>query len=177
MAGDWIKIDHGLHEKPEVHYLSATLGIDPFMVVGMLVKVWEWFDRNSENGYVANVTFASLDRIVARNGFAEAMNFAGWLDQQERGLSLPKFDRHNGKSAKNRALSRDRMAKKRYADVTQKFEKVTPREEKRREKEKSSRPTQFERPTHVRANGVKTLKELLPEQEQKALADRLRSTP
>lgn len=173
MAGDWIKIDHGLHEKPEVHYLSSTLNIDPFTVVGMLVRVWEWFDRHTENGYADNVTFASLDRIVQRDGFAEALNFAGWLEQKGRGLELPKFDRHNGKTAKNRALARERMSRKRYAENVTVFEKVTPREEKNL-KEKALGQPRLKGPTPVRAKGLKTLKELLPEQEQKALADRLR---
>lgn len=174
MAGDWIKVDHGLHEKPEVQYLSAVLKIDPFAVVGMLVRVWEWFDRHTSDGYAANVTVFAIDRIVFREGFGEAMTFAGWLIQENHGLRLPNFDRHNGITAKNRALARDRMSRKRYAANVTLFEKVTPREEKRL-KEKALGQPRLKAPTPVKARSMKTLKELLPEQEQQQIADALRA--
>jgi hypothetical protein len=54
-----------------------------------------------------------LDRIAGVVGFAEAMSLTGWLEQNGHALSLPKFDRHNGKTAKNRALTNERVGKSR----------------------------------------------------------------
>lgn len=111
-------IDLELSDKPEVHQISALLQLDPDTVVGKLVRVWSWFDKQTVDGHAPSVTVALLDRITVRDGFAEAMAQAGWLDKANGGLRMPKFDRWNGQSAKKRALAYRRQAKKRNADVT-----------------------------------------------------------
>jgi hypothetical protein len=136
MAGDWLKIDTDLPEKPEVWQIASTLGLEPDLVVGKLLKVWRWFDKHTESGNAANVTYPLLDSLVGVTGFAEAMVFAGWLVQDVRNVALPNFDRHNGKTAKNRALTAKRVAKKRNDDVTL---PALPREEKRREEEEQKK--------------------------------------
>jgi hypothetical protein len=133
MAGDWLKFEVDLPEKPEVWQIAGLLQIDPDAVVGKLMKVWRWFDKHTESGNAANVTYPLLDSLVGVTGFAEAMVFAGWLEQRGCDLCLPNFDRHNGKTAKNRALTAKRVAKTRNAPIV-----TSPlaREEKRREEEK-----------------------------------------
>ncbi|MHC4181119.1 MAG: hypothetical protein ACYSWU_26780, partial [Planctomycetota bacterium] len=76
-------------------------------------------------------------RYLGATGFAEAMREVGWLETDNGGISIPKFDRHISESAKQRALTAKRAAKcragKRNAgDVTS----ALPREEKRRDKRK-----------------------------------------
>lgn len=113
MAGDWIKMDATLHEKPEVVRLSGILEIDRFAVVGRLHRVWSWFDQQSRNGHAVGVTKMFVDELAMRDGFATALESVGWLVQEEDGLSVPGFDRHNGKSAKSRALASERKRKSR----------------------------------------------------------------
>lgn len=129
-------IDLELADKPEVHQIAAILGLDPDAVVGKLVRVWSWFDKQTVDGHAPSVTDLVLDRITARDGFARAMRDAKWLDAENGGLAMPRFDRWNGQSAKKRALANRRQAKKRTANVTptsraERDENVT-REEKRR---------------------------------------------
>lgn len=176
MSVGWIKVDCNLHDKPEVLELSAILGMPVAHVVGCLVRIWTWFDQHTEDGNAHGVTYMTLDRYAEHAGFAEAMALVGWLGCSGRVLSLPNFDRHNGKSAKKRAVTAERVALHRSnscnaVGVTQALP------EKRREdlKEKSSRPTKIERRPPAVAKGPKTLKELLPEQEQQLLAARLRA--
>jgi hypothetical protein len=134
VAGDWMMIDLELSDKPEVHQIAAILKIDPDEVVGKLLRVWSWFDKQTIDGHAPSVTHAVLDRLSARDGFAEAMAKAGWLDRSDSGLRMPKFERWNGQSAKKRALANRRQAKKRNADVTlpsrTKRDKNVTREEK-----------------------------------------------
>lgn len=133
MAGDWMKIELELPDKPEVHYIANVLQMDPDMVVGKLIRVWQWFDKHTTNGDALGVTFALLDRIVQRDGFAEAMQFAGWLEQRDMVLRMPKFDRHTSKSAKKRALTTARTLRYRDAkSVTNVTQLSCTREEKRR---------------------------------------------
>jgi hypothetical protein len=142
VAGDWIKMSVNLPDKPEVWQIAGALGIDADSVVGKLLRVWAWFDAHTQDGNALGVTYPLVDRVAGVSGFAEAMAFAGWLDQKGSILSCPKFDRHNGKTAKNRALTNERVAKHRESNdesnaggnATSVTKTVT-REEKRREEE------------------------------------------
>lgn len=141
MAGDWMKIDLELPDKPEVHAMAGMLGIDPDAVVGKLIRVWQWFDKHTVDGNAHGVTFSLPDRITNVTGFGEAMSFVGWLNQNDKTLIMPKFDRHTSESAKSRALTAKRVAKSKLKSngkgnavtVTTTLPIALPREEKRRE--------------------------------------------
>lgn len=115
MAGDWIKLETTTPDKPEIFTISAELGITPEEALGRLVRLWIWADQQSLNGHAMTVTDVTVDTITRRDGFAKAMRKAGWLTDERGGLTLPNFDRHNGKTAKNRglALSRKRAERSR----------------------------------------------------------------
>lgn len=123
--------------------MAQILEIDPDAVVGKLLRVWAWFDEQTENGNASSVTKALLDRKVGVTGFVTAMLQVGWLIETEHGLSVPNFDRHNGHTAKKRVLTAKRVAESRANsnDVTPRKQEcnavsVTPalaREEKIRE--------------------------------------------
>lgn len=152
MAGDWMKIELELPDKPEVHSIAAMLNIEPDGVVGKLIRIWQWFDKHTTDGNAYGVTYALPDRISGVTGFGEAMSFVGWLEQKDKVLHMPKFDRHTSESAKKRAQTQKRVAKSRANDsescnaecnaagVT----KTLPREEKRREVNTSSVPDGFD---------------------------------
>ena len=118
MAGDWIKLEVATIDKPEVIEMSDLLETTPEEVFGMLFRVWAWFDSQSRDGHAGNVTGITLqkfiDSLVGRQGFAGCMKKVGWLTD----VGMPNFDKHNGKSAKNRALARDRKARERAEEVT-----------------------------------------------------------
>jgi len=128
--------------------MAQILGIDPDAVVGKLLRVWAWFDEQTENGNAPSVTQALLDRNVGVTGFVTAMLQVGWLIEDEHGLSVPNFERHNGHTAKKRVLTAKRVAESRgnSSDVTPMKQKcnaasVTPalaREEKRREEKNTN---------------------------------------
>ena len=140
MAGDWLKMECCLPEKPEVFQIAGIMGMDPDEVFGKLFKVWRWFDAHTESGNAASVTFALVDRVCGVTGFGEAMAFVGWLAQDGRNLTIPNFDRHNGKTAKDRGLTAKRVAKSKVksngASVSEALPDALPREEKRREEKK-----------------------------------------
>jgi hypothetical protein len=147
MAGDWIKFEVGTPEKYEVMAITAEMGWDdPDLTVGKLLRVWRWFDQQTIDGNARGVSSALLDRIVLVTGFAKAMENVGWLEIYEGGVSLPNFGRHNGETAKSRALTAKRVAKHKAnaksndegnADtVTSSVTTPLPREEKRREEKK-----------------------------------------
>ncbi len=140
MAGDWIKIEHALPDKPEVDMIATELGIDHDAVVGKLLRFWMWADTNSENGCALSVTNVLIDRITFATGFAKALLTVGWLTGDEGSYQIPNFDYHNGQTAKLRGSSAKRMAKSRANRcdnvATKPQQKAQP--EKRRE-EKSNK--------------------------------------
>jgi hypothetical protein len=145
MAGDWIKIEQVTPDKPEVDRIASALGIDPDAVVGKLVRLWIWADQQSVDGNGVSVTKTLLDRITYAPGFADCLMAVGWLEMDGAGFRFPNFDRHNGQSSKNRAVTNRRVTKHRVqcnagivTDVTQApLQKALP--EKRIE-EKSNTP-------------------------------------
>lgn len=155
MAGDWIKMKLALTREPEVVGISAKTGLDTFAVVGRLHAFWAWADEVTNDGKVPFVGREYIDKMLSHDGFAEAMEAVGWLKIKDDSLTIPNFDKHNGKSAKSRADAADRRRRARNAvktadsksrpepvtdvsqechkDVTKKCDKSVTREEKRRE--------------------------------------------
>lgn len=104
MADDWIKIRIDLCDDPNVYILSDTLSIDVPTCVGHLCLFWGWMDRHTPDGKALKLTESVIDRRVGLPGFAHAMRKVGWLEGENMALTIPKFDRHNGNSAKARTL-------------------------------------------------------------------------
>ena len=146
MAADWIKIEHGLSDKPEVMQLAALLNIDDATVVGHLVRFWCWVDQNlSPDCPRAQGTKRGLDRVAGRDGFVDAMVTVGWLDFDGDSMAIPNYDHHLSESAKKRGKEAQKKRKQRLrpqsspADVP----KMSPRTgdktgDQRREREEKS---------------------------------------
>lgn len=123
MAGDWLKIDTRLDQKEEVYDMADELSLSNHDVVGRLVAAWSWFDSNTVDGITRAKNKRIIDRICETKNFCDAMIKAGWMAEDNENITLPNFDRHNGASAKTRALTARRQAKSRSnktsnADVT-----------------------------------------------------------
>jgi len=140
MAGDWIKWTKGLTRKREVVAIASRLEISRREVASTLMEVWEWADDNTVDCHVPSVTKAFLDELTGVTGIADAMENERWLLETDSGISFPNFERHNGQTAKERALASNRQ-KRRRDTVTKpsrsQRDKGVTREEKRRE-EKSN---------------------------------------
>lgn len=130
MAGDWLKIEKTLPEKPEVWQIAGILDLDPDAVVGKLIRVFSWFDEHTEYGNAPSVTELLLDRLVSVTGFTKALRVSGWIFTQGDEIVLRNFTRHNGKTAKTRATAQKRQEKYRHDNVTTKCKPEKRREEK-----------------------------------------------
>lgn len=107
MAGDWIAIEHGTPNKPEVFQIASELRVSRNEVVGMLVCFWCWIDDNlsPENGdtcpqiYGTNVL---IDEVVRKDGFGTALENAGWVKFDGDKMQVVNYDHHLSESAKKR---------------------------------------------------------------------------
>ncbi len=140
MASNWIKLEVITPEKPEIFRLAEILNIDPDAALGKVIRFWVWADQQMIDGNAEcnarGVTKSAIDRITFMVGFADALIQVGWLVETNGVLSLPNFERHNGKSSKKRAVTNERVTKIRElkrkgnaGSVTQTDQKALPEEE------------------------------------------------
>ena len=146
----WIKFDTDTSDKPEVWQIANDLGIDPDAVVGKLLRVWAWFDDHTVDGNAPCVTKKLLDRAVGVTGFCDSMVSAGWMTDDGVMVGLSNFDRHNGKTAKERALTAQRVANSRAkgngASNGTSVTSALPREEKEKSKNKDQEQKTYRAP-------------------------------
>ncbi|MDB5814460.1 MAG: primosomal protein [Rhodocyclales bacterium] len=146
MAGDWIKMRVDLRTHPKVVRMSSALRADRLRIIGGLWAVWSIFDAHSSDGILEGYSFFAIDEELGWKGFAKAMSDVEWLTEQDGvGLEAPRFEEHNGQSAKRRAMETERKRLERGADKVPKnsgqtsapdADKSVTREEKRREEVK-----------------------------------------
>ncbi|EKQ7563918.1 hypothetical protein P6U06_003131 [Salmonella enterica subsp. enterica serovar 4,[5],12:i:-] len=140
MASNWIKLEVITPDKPEIFRLAEILNIDPDAALGKVIRFWAWADQQMIDGNAEcnarGVTKSAIDRITFMAGFADALIQVGWLVETNGVLSLPNFERHNGKSSKKRAVTNERVTKIRElkrkgnaASVTKTDQKALPEEE------------------------------------------------
>ena len=132
MAGDWIKMRADLHTHPKVVRMASALKADRLRIVGGLHSAWCLFDVHSVDGLLDGYSADTLDDLIGFPGFSRAMMAVGWLEENVESLVMPRFEAHNGQSAKRRAQDADRKRNARKASASEADKKRT-REEKRRE--------------------------------------------
>lgn len=135
MAGDWIKVETCTPGKAEIIRLARLLSMKHDEALGVVVRFWMWADTNTVDGRVDGVASTDVDAVLSCPGICRALEAVGWLviDKEKESIKIPKFDRHNGESAKKRALTNRRQAKWRNASVDgASSTSASTREEKRR---------------------------------------------
>lgn len=137
MAGDWIKMRTNLRTHPKVVRMASALKADRLRVIGGLHAVWCLFDAHSTDGRLDGYSAETLDEDIAWPGFSVAMIAVEWLADDGGALSTPRFDEHNGQSAKRRCQEAERKRNERKVSAPNADKKRT-REEKRREDIKDS---------------------------------------
>ena len=146
MAGDWIKMRCDLQTHPKVVRMASALNADRLRIVGGLHAVWSLFDAHSSDGQIDGYTADAIDAILGFPGFAEAMRTVGWLVADGQLIVLPRFDEHNGRSAKRRANETERKRSERSTQAVRSLsasdaDSLRTREEKRREEKKEQEST------------------------------------
>lgn len=106
----------GLRRHPKVVQIVSALKADRLRVVGGLYAVWGVFDEHSVDGRLPGYSFEMMDEEIGWPGFSAAMHGVGWLDRDaDCGLVMPRFQTHNGTSAKRRAEDTERKRRERGA--------------------------------------------------------------
>jgi len=157
MAGDWIKIRKCLPNDPRIIRMASALHADRFRTLGGTLSAWCLFDEHTASGRLDGYTPSLLDDVLGFPGLAGAMELVGWLVAGDGFLLAPRFEKHNGKTAKRRCSENERKRSARNADR----KRTESGPEKRREEKSSTLHTArakdmeeirnaYPRRTHVR---------------------------
>lgn len=153
MAGEWIKVRTNLWTDPRVSQLCDLTDASKPAVVGALYWLWSSADEHTQDGHMPGLSIKAIDRESGVPGIGAALLAIDWIEDTPGGITLKRFDEHNGASAKSRAQTAKRVANhKNNAVVTQQVTQnqeianaptvstALPREEKIREEEKTNTP-------------------------------------
>lgn len=139
MAGDWIKMRIDLQTHPKVFRIVSALKADRLRVIGGLHVAWSIFDTHCDDGVLVGYTAEAMDAVIGWPGFTQAMIDVEWASINEAGsLVMPRFDEHNGASAKRRANDNERKRSARKSGNVRNVsasdaDSLRTREEKRKE--------------------------------------------
>ena len=108
----WIKIRVSLPTDPRVVRMAEILGKSIPEIVGACVMLWAWADTHTATGKLTGVSPASIDSLIGLEKFSEAAQAVDWMRLTDAGwVVLPRFTKHNGQTAKRRALTARRVAR------------------------------------------------------------------
>lgn len=112
MGSNWIKWVKGLTKRTEVVRMASgqmsALVADRRRIAVACMEFWEWADDETQDGAIAGCTPAFVDDLVSLPGFYAAMVGVDWITETPQGIVIKHFERHNGESAKRRAMESDR---------------------------------------------------------------------
>lgn len=135
----WIKIEHDLTTSPKFVTLASRLRHGRVTVLGACVTLWMLADKHAVQDRLHCLTLDGLDALVDMPGFGQAMVEVGWLRVHEGCLEVVDYQRHNGYTAKARALNAKRAQASRYRHATVTVERdATAPKRKRKNKNKES---------------------------------------
>lgn len=122
MGRRWIAYDTTLPTKRETMLIARHLGICDREAATLCMEVWAWADAQTDDGYVAGLVPADLDRVTHTPGTGEAFLSAGWLLVDSGGLIFPNWTRWNTSPAKRRIreTTRKRAVREAAAEALEK---------------------------------------------------------
>lgn len=125
MAGDWIKMRGNLWDDPRVTALCDACNCGEAQVIGALYWLWATADQHTEDGLMPGLTLRQIDRKTGVKGFGAALAVVGWVAESADGVTLARFDEHNGASAKRRCTEAQRKANGRSVSASNADKKQT----------------------------------------------------
>lgn len=117
MAQDWIKVCKETIDKPEIEHISSMMDCSHEEAFGYWFRLYSYADTATADGFIPYVNLRGLARsahVPEKVCEALASPLVGWIivtTGDNAGVKFTNWDRHNGESAKKRAMTCNRMQK------------------------------------------------------------------
>jgi len=112
----WLKVEVETPNKPEMDRVMQLCGCSRAEAFFAFFKFYAWADATTDDGFIQFLTPEVVDNRAGMTKFGVALEDVGWLRYSAKGGQIENYERHNGKSAKRRALTAMRMRKMREGD-------------------------------------------------------------
>lgn len=106
MAVNWTICRETLFDDPRTITVGVATNLDPDHVVGKLLRVWLWAGKHTANGFIPGANLDGIDRVCAHKTFGSAMVSVGWIKEEDGGLRMSQWKKHNAKCWKQRERER-----------------------------------------------------------------------
>jgi hypothetical protein len=106
----WIKVEVSTPDKPEINHMARLCKAEHGAVFEGWFRLWAWLDGQTADGHERLCTPEACDRISGVPGMGRALAEVGWMEFHDGGALVIGWERHNGQSAKERALTANRVA-------------------------------------------------------------------
>lgn len=113
----WIKVETRTPYKPEIDRIMVMCKCGRAEAFLGMFQFYCWADQVTEDGRIEFLTKQVADQRSGLKGFGEALGDVGWVVFDAKGGTIQNYERHNGKSAKKRALNYERVKRCRGDDV------------------------------------------------------------
>jgi hypothetical protein len=100
----WLKVEENTPAKPEIKKIAADCGVSNEVAFARWFRLWAYLDRTTADGWVPFLTTKGCDEEAGLPGIGQSLASVGWIEFSKEGAFVMNWDRHNGKSAKSRAL-------------------------------------------------------------------------
>ncbi len=110
---DWIKVEKGTPDKTEILHIARVCGVSANEAFGAWFRLWAWFDGETGDGHLRFLRKEDCDAKAGLAGIGEALAAVGWIEFGDGGAVVINWDRHNGDSAKKRAMATLRKQRER----------------------------------------------------------------
>ena len=106
----WLKVEENTPAKPEIKKIATDCGVSNEVAFARWFRLWSYLDRTTADGFVPFLTAQGCDEEAGLPGIGKSLESVGWVEFSRQGALVVNWDRHNGKSAKERALTARRVA-------------------------------------------------------------------
>ena len=111
--GEWIKVEKCTPDKPAIRQIARSCGVSRAEAFLGWFRLWAWFDTSTADGMIPHMTADDCDEVSGVPGMGAALIEVGWCAFSSAGCQVAAWEKHNGRSAKQRSASGVRMARMR----------------------------------------------------------------
>jgi len=109
--GQWIKVEKATPDKPELRQIARLCKCSRAEAFLAFFRWLDYADEATSDGFIEFFGPSDIDDQAGLKGFGAALEAVHWIAFNERGAIVSNFQRHNGESAKKRALTNERQSK------------------------------------------------------------------